>query len=94
MGKLQPPLAVSIGVVHMDDPANLEWLRDLGISSFPVGKLFSYGAPLGTYVSGPSAPEVAQELMRRAELIARQSRQSAVAGSAGARSWLQSWGSS
>ena len=52
----------------MSDPGNLGWLeRSMRVSSFPVGRIYHYGAEAGVYLKGPSAPEIAQELMRLAE---------------------------
>ena len=80
---------MAIGLVKMDDPANRGWLQRLGLSSFPVGKLYGYGEPLGTYLSGPTAPEIVRELKRRAEVLARSQRAASAAPASGrTRSWL------
>lgn len=41
----------------------------LGVVSFPVGKLYHNGRLLGSYLKGPTAPEIAEELMARASEI-------------------------
>merc|ERR1712228_507040 len=55
---LQPAVPVYLAKCDMDDPVNSGWLRNLGIASFPVGKVFRYGTMQGTYLRGPSAPEI------------------------------------
>jgi hypothetical protein len=40
------------------------------VVSFPTGKLYNHGRLLGSYLKGPTAPEIAQELVARASEIA------------------------
>jgi len=66
-------VSVTLATVELSDPNNaypgLEGAFGDPIASFPVGKLYTYGALLGTYTRGPSANEITQEMMRRAEAI-------------------------
>lgn len=68
---LQPALPVTIGVFEVQGPQTAPLLEQLGVVSFPVGKLYSHGRFLSSYQGGISAPEIAQELMREADKIAR-----------------------
>ena len=43
-------------------PTRAPPLPQLGVVSFPVGKLFQNGKPAGSYLGGPTAVEIAQDL--------------------------------
>jgi len=67
---LQPAIDASIATIDMDDPQNAPLLRELGVVSFPIGKMYHDGRLLGSYLKGPTAAEIAQELVARASEIA------------------------
>jgi len=72
---LKPPVQVSLARVDMSDPANVAWLlEDIHVFSFPVGRMYHYGAFVGTYLGGPSGNTIAQEMLRHAEDFQRVSR--------------------
>ena len=75
--RLQPAVPVTLATVDVSDPENAHAAADgsfvpdrrMKLASFPVGKLFSNGNLFATYTRGPSASEIAQEMMARAEEI-------------------------
>lgn len=66
LARKKPAAAVAIAVIDMSDPTNLHWLVDeLRIVSFPVGLIYRHGTTIGTYLGGPTAHAIAQELFER-----------------------------
>lgn len=51
-------------------PIGLADVSQLGVVSFPIGKMYHDGRLLGSYLKGPTAAEIAQELVARASEIA------------------------
>ena len=73
---LKPALPVALATIDMSDPDAAAWSLEEkpfgpGVASFPVGLLYSYGQPHGTYLKGPNANEIAQEMMRLADDLQR-----------------------
>lgn len=60
------------GAIPELSPVRLLPCSQLGVVSFPVGQLYSYGKLLGTYLGGPTAPEIAQEMVARARELAEE----------------------
>ena len=74
---MEPAVPVYLAAVDMSDPDNAEWLTsEMRVASFPVGKLYEHGTSIGTYLKGPSANEIAQEMMRLADGLASRSARS------------------